>query len=223
MSQIHKAAKTPHEQVQFAAVAIRAVSANQRHTGILHKERDAVAADLLHLAWHCDLQNHAADEAYLWVQPSLPVPRLRQIAALCRKVWRSNGAGTIPFAFSPPNDCIDAQTGQFLFGPTRCGLTCATLVLAVFQAAGVPLVRYDEWPAGRPGDADWQRMVVENLRASGRASFEHLAAMESEIGKNAARFRLEEVAGAATIPDGPATFVRAVAASSTVLKALSQQ
>lgn len=122
---------------------------------------------------------------------------------------------------SEPND--SNPSGKFLFGPTRFGLTCATLVLAVFQAAGVPLVKYDEWPVGRPGDADWQWMVVENLRASGQGSAQHLAAMESEIGKNAARFRPEEVAGAATISDLPATFVQALAASSAVLQALSQQ
>jgi hypothetical protein len=221
MSPIQSAADKPHHQVQFAAIAIRTISAAQRHTGILHKESGDPGVLLLHQAWHCDLRNESPSDAYRWVQPSLPAPRLRQVAALCRKVWRSNGSATIPFAFSPPNDCIDAETGQFLLGPTRLGLTCATFVLAVFQAAGVLLVKYDDWPAGRPGDAEWQQAVVDDLRASRRASVEHIEAMQGELGKGAVRYRPEEVAGAATLSKLPASFEQAVNAAAHVLQSLS--
>ena len=33
--------------------------------------------------------------------------------------WRKS---TIPYAFSPPNDVIDKETGAFLKGPSRHGL-----------------------------------------------------------------------------------------------------
>ena len=69
----------------------------------------------------------------------------------------------------PPNDCFDAETGEFLIGPTRYGLTCADLALAVFDLAGLRLARYETWPIGRPGDREWQLWVADQLEADGAA------------------------------------------------------
>src|SRR6185503_13834023 len=82
-------------------------------------------------------RNEAPDPDFLWVNPAAHPKRLVQVAALCRKIWRANQSGSIPYAFSPPNDCFDTNTGAFLFGPTRHGLTCASFVLAVFHHAGL--------------------------------------------------------------------------------------
>ena len=134
--------------------------------------------------------------------PAIPSARTRQVAALCRKVWRSNQKA-IPYAFSPPSDCFDRETGVFLLGPTRLGLTCSSFVLAVFHAAGLPLVNYGTWPP--PGEADiaWQRHVVEKLREH-RAPEEHVRAVETEVGS--VRYRPEQVGGAAACDSVPASF-----------------
>src|SRR6266404_2046403 len=87
--------------VRHAAVAIAAVDDNQRHTGIFHLDPDSKQVLLLDLAFHNRLRNESRDfTTYIWIDPTIPIERLGQVAAMCRKVWRSNGRET-PFGFSP--------------------------------------------------------------------------------------------------------------------------
>ena len=174
------------------------------------------AIRLLHLAWHFDLRDSEPKPAYLWIDPLIPEPRARQVAALCRRVLRSNTRG-IPYAFSAPNDCFDSNTAQYLLGPTRFGLTCASFVLAIFDAAGLPLVRYESWPIRPNEDAAWQRQVLEQLRAAG-ACVEHVQAVKSEIGS--VRYRPEEVAGAAGSDAIPASYESARSLADAILAQL---
>ena len=48
------------------------------------------------------LQNDGDIPEYLavWVATSVPNPRQRSIAAFCRRLWRKNQRGGIPYAFS---------------------------------------------------------------------------------------------------------------------------
>jgi hypothetical protein len=140
------------------------------------------------------------------------------VAAVCRKVWRANGR-YVPYAFSPPNDCFDSVTWEFIFGPTRLGLTCSTFVLAVFHTARLPLVDYSSWPVNRPGDSEWQQRIVSLLK--GRAPEAHVEAVSREVGS--ARFRPEEVAGAATVNPLPASFELAAERGEQILELLQTQ
>jgi hypothetical protein len=123
----------------------------------------------------------------------------------------------VPYAFSPPNTCFDEATGRYLLGPTRMGLTCATFVLAIFDAARLPLVDYSSWPTHRPGDAEWQQKVISMLR--GRVSHAHISAMERDVG--GARYRPEEIAGAATVSPLPSAFSIAEARANAILVILN--
>lgn len=182
----------PFDEIAAIAVAIRAVDAGQRHVGIAFKDGEGVR--LLHLAWHCSLRCEPPDERYFWIESDIHPRRARQVAAICRQVIRANAANGIPFAFSAPNDCFDRTTFEFLVGPSRVGLTCATFVLAVFDRAGLPLIRYETWPH-RADDEVWQH---------GNPDVEvgHLDGLRSELGS--VRYRPEEVAAAATC--APACF-----------------
>jgi hypothetical protein len=207
MDRVFSSQERPFTEIRFAAIALTAVTADQRHIGILHQDPESKEVRLLHLAWHHDLRHSQPKPNYLWVDPAISPLRLRQVAALYRKVWRSNHKA-IPYAFSPPNDCFDSRTGQFLFSPTRHGLTCTSFVLAVFHAAGIQLADYTSWPMGRDEDRAWQVWVVGQLENSDPpAPTDHIQAVKQEIG--AVRFRPEEVAGAATVSPLPATFALA--------------
>lgn len=190
-----------------AGVAIRSLSPNQRHLGILHRDPTAGETRLLHLAWHHELRDQVPGKAYVWVNPPIPGPRLRQVAAMCRLVDRRNPDG-IPYAFSAPNDCFDEQTGKFLFGPTNHGLTCATFVCAVFESVGLKLLDFENWPVDRDGDREWQEAILTALKSGpSPASPEHIQAVRDEIGS--VRIRPEQVAGAATVEDLPSDFTTA--------------
>ena len=194
----------PLSSIAHAGIAVCTVKPEQQHIGVLHREDASDEAMLLHLAWHHDLRNNRLGPHYLWIEIPVPSPRLRQVAAICRKVWRSN-QNVVPYAFSSPNDCFEQSTGRFLLGPTRHGLTCATFVLAVFETAGLSLIQYETWPDYRTGDQQWQESILDLLRErQPPASAEHIAAISSEIG--AVRYRPEEVASAATVSELPAAF-----------------
>lgn len=207
-------------EINHVAIAICAVpsTSEQRHIGILHKESDSSDVKLLHLGWHYDLRDNTPGSHYLWVDPAIPTPRLRQVAARCRQVFRAN-PNSIPYAFSPSNDCFDDQTSKFLLGPTRHGLTCATFVLAVFETAGLRLAKHETWPDERAGDHEWQESIIADLEnGTPPASPEHIAAIRDEVGS--VRIRPEEVAGAATVSELPADFNIAAERADEILQRL---
>lgn len=203
-------------EIRHVAVVIAVVRDGQQHSGILHKVEVLDEVGLAHLAWHNQLKNSAPKEAYLWIDPPIPTLRARQVAARCRQILRANNRG-IPYAFSPPNDSFDDETGGFLFGPTRAGLTCASFVLAVFDSAGVRLANYTTWPQQRTGDVEWQQFIIEQLEEDG-AEAEHIALVRNEIG--AVRYRPEDVAGCAAADQLPCPFGIAEPLSQEILKQL---
>lgn len=217
MDRVHHSDDQPVSAVVHVAVAICSIDESQRHIGILHRDAEADGVFLLDLAWHHHLRNQIPERQYLWVEPAINSKRLVQVAAICRRVWRSNRRG-IPYAFSRPTHCFDNSTGAFLLGPTRLGLTCATFVLAIFDEAGLPLVRYETWPEVREGDAEWQRRILAKLLETG-ASAEHFHAVSTEIGS--VWFRPEEVAGAVTISPLPADFDGAAERAAQILAILA--
>lgn len=216
MERVYSSSQRAFGEIAHVAIAIKAVDPSQRHMGILHKGSGSQEALLLNLAWHHDLKNEAPTDEYLWIESNIHARRALQLAALCRKIWRSNDSG-IPFAFSVPNDCFDTATGKFLLGPTRFGLTCATFVIAVFRGAGIHLMKLDTWPA-RDDDVEWQRQIVKALRSRPGASNDHIEAIESEIG--CVRFRPEEVAGAGMAIPPAADFTAASANADQILHRL---
>ena len=213
---LHSSQQRPFTDVRHVAVAIAVVQAGQQHVGILHKEEILDEVWLAHLAWHNQLRNSQPKDAYLWIDPPIPTRRARQVAARCRQILRANTRG-IPYAFTPPNDCFSVETGNFLFGPTRVGLTCASFVLAVFDSAGIRLANYATWPQQRDGDLEWQQFIIEQLEEDG-ADAEHVAFVRNEIG--AVRYRPEDVAGCAASDQLPCPFKIAELFSHEILSQL---
>lgn len=205
MMRVHSVTSKPLEHVGPVAVAIGTTAPNQRHIGVLHRDADAGRLLMLHLRWHFRLSNDEPDVSFLWVDPAAHPKRLVQVAAICRQVWRANQTGGIPYGFSEPADCLDPETCKFLVGESRLGLTCASFVLAVFHRAGLQLVNYPSWPLNRPGDREWQESIINLLESKG-AELNHVAALRSEVGHGAVRYRPEEIAGAATEASLPVAF-----------------
>lgn len=217
MDGINRSNSTPVTSIDDAAIAVIATSESQLHAGVLHRDRASGSVLMLDLAWHHRLRNESLSVECVWVNPAVPTRRLRHVAALCRRIWKANQSDGIPYAFSYPNDCIDADSGRFLIGPTQLGLTCATFVIAVFQASGLQLLRCETWPTNRPGDREWQEFIVSMLERHG-APAEHVSAVREQVG--AARFRPDEVAGGATCTPLPADFATAMAKARSVRESL---
>ena len=195
MDRVFTSHERPFEQIDFAALAITQLGADteQRHIGILYKDQSGTIVRMLHLAWHYKLKSEPPESTYAWVKPPIPRPRSRQVAAFCRMILKENPNG-IPYAFSPASDSLDKQTGKFINQPGGYGLTCATFVLAVFDATGLPLAHYDTWPSNRQEDERWREHIIGLLASSG-AEPEHIQKVRAE--RDTIRYRPEEVAGAA--------------------------
>ena len=215
MERVHSLTEGSLGRLRHVGVALTRSGPSQRHIGLLHRETGSVSVRLLHLAWHCLLRNEVPDNHYVWVDPPINQHRARQVAAFCRKVWRQNRR-RIPYAFSAPNDCFDVGTGRFLLGGSTLGLTCATFVIAVFQATGLPLVELESWPE-RLDDVEWQERMVALLKEHG-ADPRHVEHVEQEIG--CARYRPEDVGGAAAHFPWPVSFEDAARNAEQILPLL---
>ncbi|MFC1759413.1 hypothetical protein ACFL2H_11710 [Planctomycetota bacterium] len=175
---------------------------HQLHTGIIHVA-SGQSPTMLHLAWHTTLLNETPENRYLWVVPVLEPARLRQVASLCRRIFRKNEQNGLPYGFGIPNDQFDAKTGEYLFKDSQYGLTCASFVLAVFDAAGLQLANYETWPSGREEDTRWQQYILGVLRVTG-ASEPHIKNIETEVG--AVRFQPQQVTACSASESPPVDF-----------------
>lgn len=204
MDRIFSFGELPVGEQQWATVVVGEPERDQRHIGILHRDQNE-GPQFLHLAWHRLLQNDAElpVDMVVWIKLNVPLARQRSVAAFCRRVWRKNGRRNIPYAFSRPDGSFDVATGEYLIGPSRYGLTCASFVLAIFHAVGIPLARYETWPVERPGDLEWQESIVKMLESK-QIDQEHMNHLRGEIGT--VRYRPEEVAACAAVAPPAATF-----------------
>jgi len=204
MDRVHTIEEKALEQMGAAALLVGTSGPNQRHIGLLHRGADGAPIYFLHLEDDRRLTNGLPLPGHAWVEPNIHRRRLPQLAAICRLVWRANERDGIPFGFGLPADCIDEENGQFLLGPTRWGLTCATFVLAVFHRAGLQLVDYSSWPADRAEDQSWFAKILTYLKRT-VPDPERIPDLAQIVGI-AVRFRPEEVAGAATATPRPVDF-----------------
>lgn len=219
MDRVHSLREASPDQSHWIAVLIGESDVDQRHIGILHRTAESQAS-VLHLAWHCILQNDNDIPEYMsvWIPPDFPEERLQNLSAFCRRIWRKNNRGGIPYAFSRHEGAFSLATGQFLVGPSRFGLTCATFVLAVFERAGLTLLDTAEWPTDRLGDREWQESIIQKLEQ--RATPEHIGHLRTEIGS--VRYRPEEVAAGAALVPPPAEFETAAELGSAIVERIRQ-
>ena len=147
--------------------------------------------------------------------------RLPSLAAFARRLYRKNKSQGIPYAFSSPEQDWFSAEGSLLLGPERLGLTCANFVLALYRAAGLPLVQLDTWPV-REDDSAWQQSVLEEwapaIAEAKQKTQEHFAQVRNEIGT--VRCRPSEIGGAALASEFPCAFDTAVKLAVEVERAL---
>ncbi len=204
MDRVFRQADKSIEHILYVAVVIGEPTVNQRHTGIAYRVDASNPYQFLHLAGHCRLyRDNTIDNDYCWVAPSINPLRLVQLAGICDAIANENPQSSIRYGLSSPIGVFDKITKKFLLGPTEGGLTCASFVLAVFEAAQLQLVEYSGWPAPDTEDYLWQELVwnhLQDLRSKHPhlVSAEHLDCVRNDMG-TFARYRPEQVAGAAAI------------------------
>lgn len=171
---------------------------SQQHIGLLYLDGDA-SVQLLHLAWHHELRKEPPSDKYLWQNISLDEDNMTHLAVICELIYETNKSG-VPYGL-----CVEgagfAKDGAFLAEENGAGLTCATFVMQILHSQGFMIVDINAWKH-RKSDKVWQRQIVQNLQLGG-ASQQHIDYQLKKIQEGAARFKPEEVAVAAVMPDPP--------------------
>lgn len=168
------------------------------HTGILHQYKGSFY--LLELRWHGDLRNDPASSDHKCVIPDLDTDEKDAVSRFCRLVGNCSQNEKLPYAFSVPQDMNITAEGEILLG-TGFGLTCANLVLLIFNSAGIPLADIESWKA-REDDKEFQQKLVAIMQEN-HVSSAHIAKVACEI--PCIRIRPEEVAASALF-ENPAEF-----------------
>lgn len=125
-------------------------------------------------------------------------------------------------ARSPTRSLLDAailSDGSVTLGESL-GLTCATFLLALFDAAQVKLLALGSWDTDRTAercdeDEAAQRQIVLHLRSHDPG---HARLVEQDVG--CTRVRAEEVAAASGMTERPADFARVEPEGRSVLSRL---
>ena len=177
------------------------------HTGLLFSVEGVPCKQ--EVQWHEMFRSsHLEQAAPPYVEPAMENEEINDVTGLCRLIHRRhNGVQKyrIPYAFDAKDVEIEPVSGLISFGK-GFGLTCATFVLKVFDAARVPLVDTEGWPA-RASDADRFQRLLDLMRAGipqfriPPASAEHIRHVEGQL--SCIRVRPEEVAGSGLIDREP--------------------
>jgi hypothetical protein len=164
---------------------------------------------VLHLGWE-DQLSIEWQWCRLWAAPEVEPEKLMAAAGHCRRIWRTfKSSRKLPYALAFCGSRFDAQ-GRLELGPGSRGLTCATLILAVFETCGVSLVDEADWPVRL--DADMR--FVDSI--AGFARPEHLALLRDEVHDGCRRIHPNEVLGACAVSELPAKFHPTVEAAQRV-------
>jgi hypothetical protein len=202
----------PYPDISYVGIAITG-DINQRHIGILFRTNKQNAPKLLHLAFHqrlkCEDSSEYASEYYWLHCPSFSDDEQLQLAVWFEKVFSINGR-SIPYGLAYSSMGYFDQNGTFIQSERKCGLTCATFVMALFEDFNFPIIDVDSW-VSREDDIDWQNHIIDMMKADQNKhpnlySDSHIINQSSNIGV-ALRFRPEEVAVSANIfEDNPVVF-----------------
>jgi len=194
---LHAQADISLTHVRVCAVAIVGGLKN-RHLGFFYRNPDDKdRLYLLHLntANLCDVDitRYSKTRLYLWGLPYTNQARHGDIIAKIVLLKKNNKHRRVPYGFSVPDNFFDKTTGEMILAPGNVGLTCATLVLAIFHMIGLNLIDYSSW-SSRESDLVAQNSLRDHLETQGEKQA-FVDAVEAQI--NGFRYRPEEVMAAA--------------------------
>ena len=180
----------PRARISDLAYAGVGIYRSGTHLGLLHREDGNSAPLFLHFCDHRILKNEPAPrDVTVWIAPDLDPIQLPHLAGWCRIINDLHGkTGKMPYGFSSPEAFFDAN-GQIR--GDRVGLTCATIVLAVFHQVGVKLIDYLDWPKLDAQDRAERNRMTEIIRRKDSVQATKLASDATE-----SRYTPLQVAGA---------------------------
>ncbi|MES2137145.1 MAG: hypothetical protein V4502_08825 [Pseudomonadota bacterium] len=193
---------------------IRKLPEGRRHSGIFFDDGSKVA--LLHLARDLELRVDEPTDDYWWVVAGIDSSIKKTVAGMCSLMAQRMPA--VPYAFDRAGIRFDDQ-GNIVPGPEGKGLTCSTLIVAIFDSVHFPLIFENQWPK----DNDWaERLaILTSVFRPARVSSEHAIAAFGEL--EVKRVKPAEVVGASAETRFPVTYSRARPVAKKIEKELASK
>jgi hypothetical protein len=187
MGRIYSRAARPVES--NVAVAAAGIYNDGSHIGVLHRADPATPVKFLHLCDHLVLKNETPRlNMTAWIDPDIDSDVLELVTDWCRLIFDLHGSGKMPYGFSSPEAFFD-DGGKIR--EEGIGLTCATLVLALFHQVGIKLIDYSTWPKLSREDKKAWKDMAEHI---GGKHLDQYRKLETDATKS--RYRPLHVAGA---------------------------
>lgn len=203
--------------IRGAATALAMKADYNFHVGCYYRDPETDSICLLHFARHGLVSRSRPSDEYVWATPALNFFDLTLIANHCAAIYERYESDGIAFSLAYRTR-FKPDLALTLDGP-QAGFTCATFVLAIFERAGVELLKADTW---EPRDSDilWQQHVREYYAASGHMPQETLEQIQNDIGS--VRYRPQEVLAATTCRRYPVPFKKARPIAERIVKFMKQ-
>lgn len=165
------------------------------HAGLLYKRKEQV--NCLHLGNDNDLKDRWR-WGRIWASPNVDPEKLFAVAAWCHRILHTYnkthgqpGALRFPYGIKfSQSQFVTTRGGDIglMLGPGSDGLTCATFILAVFNAVGLKLINEASWPSRKDADRAWVMSTFSDSEQKKR--------LLAEIESGAIRIRPDEVMAA---------------------------
>ncbi len=204
----------PFNSVEDIGAAIQIITAggiSWHHSGMLYK-CDGEGARVFHLADHFDSKDEPPGNECRWVQADLPEINRRLVAVFAKKIASRKDKLQFGFAFDGDAFTLEAE---YLKQPAGMGLTCATVILKIFERLGIHILKCEEWKT-RPDDIEWQRRQVNRFRKKPFLADK----LAEHIGDP--RFRPDEVTAGVGCDHHPVGFEEAVELASRLARDLER-
>ncbi|MGK5021055.1 hypothetical protein [Janthinobacterium sp. LB2P10] len=187
----------PFSEPRYIAIAITG-SETQRHLGVFFRTDLKNVPLILHLGFHYELHLEEIKDRYCWLpMDGFDVEEQQALALWFETIWEINGH-KVPYGVNYSSSRHFNNRGAYAASDEDGGLTCATFVLSIFEDQGYTLID-TATSYRREDDVEWQKIILSHLAT--KASREYIENQSQFLGI-AARYRPEEVAGAASVNRG---------------------
>lgn len=175
------------------------------HCGIYYEVDDSKRLVMLHLADHNKLRSDEPSIHYEDVPSRFPEREQIAVSDLCRVISEKHHSKGLRYAVTRNDGFL--PDGELKLDQPGTGFSCATLVKAIYDAVGRPLIQDKTWPVADNSDREWFAAHVERLRGENRDKPEDFAHLDAvDIACKWSRYRPEQIAYAMTIAPPSATY-----------------
>lgn len=196
-------------------VAIKEIIENRRHVGLVY-DLDGEAR-FLHLAWHQKVIDEPCPDgdSYLGAGLGLDLDKSAQIALAGFLNTVESSVGLVPYGIDFETAITAIQPDATLADlPLGKGMTCATFVAAVLNAARYMPIKPETWIGEKQEDIDWHNWVIEMMENTG-VDPAHIQKVKEDVGCK--RLRPEQIVSACTCSPWPVAHESADAIAAKVI------